>query len=281
MRATFFHLFGIAVASISGLALPVAQISAGTDSVSVDKTTEVAPGVVANQMTILTANRRTQVLSIAVDTRKAGLYVLTNRNPDRFSEKAEGSRGATGYSIREFASSPGVVAALSGTYLSSFSPPLPLGYVRSGGTRYNSAHSSWLTDGMICTTEGVPKLVASTTPPPEPPDGPSDCLQAGPILMRDGQPAWEPKTSSQQQLWTSDQPQALVCLVDERAKLIATDSFPVRDLIPVISDQSGPLACTDALRLTGSTTAELHVKGLGPFTGQETLLPNALVVVPR
>jgi hypothetical protein len=281
MRVTDFHLPGTAVAALLALVFPIAHIPAWAGSVTIDETVEVAPGVVANRMTIVTATSRTRALSIDVDTQRVGLYVLTNRNPDRFGEAGKASGSATGYSIREFASSPGVVAALSGTYLSSFSPPLPLGYVRSDGTRYNSAHLSWLTNGMICMTDGVPKLLASATPPQEPPDGPSDCLQAGPILVRDGQRAWQPETSGQRQLWTSRQAQAIVCLVGDSAKLVATDPLPLTDLVPVLSDENGPLSCTNALRLTGSRTVELYVKGLGPFTSQQTLLPNALVVVPR
>lgn len=267
--------------ALSSLALSLLShnaVSIAADFASFDEHKTVAPGVTAKRGTLILGSRRAGALSVDVDVAKAGIYVLTNRNRNRFGNRGRKNGSALGYSVKEYGSSPGVIAAISGGYLSSLSPPLPLGYVRTDGKEHNSTHRSWLTDGMLCMNGGVPKLWDTY----QPPDAAGDCLQAGPILVRGGRSVPSPKNkTAKAKLWDSEQEQALICVDRGIVRMIATGPIPVRALLPVLTDPQSPIACQDALRLTGAVTANLFVKSFGALNDNAPLLPNALVVVPH
>lgn len=238
----------------------------------------IEDGIQLNTVRLSVDGQEISARVLDADTAVFGLHVATSQNPDRRPEPEGGRYKAAGYSIREFAAGPDVVAAMTGTYLSSFTPPLALGYVRAQGETYNSAHGSWLTTGMVCTVDGVPQIFESSSGPL---DDAEDCIQSGPLLVQGGSAAWAASSPSQQRLWNSAQEQAIICTYGQGVRLIVTEPITTGALMPLLTVGDGPLACTDAVRLSGAQTAELHVTGRGGFTEFETLMPNAFVVVRR
>jgi hypothetical protein len=91
------------------------------------------------------------------------------------------------------------VIAVSGGYMSSFSPPKALGLVKVNGRQISAPHTTWLGKGMVCTDGRLPKIanydeLKATSL--------SDCLQSGPLLIDGGKVRYPaPTLTSEKRNW--------------------------------------------------------------------------------
>ena len=168
---------------------------------------------------------------------------------------------------------------ISGGYLSSFSPPTPLGLVKSNGVLVSRPHDSWLVEGLYCENGSEAVIVKWQ----EENDLSSfrDCLQAGPILLLGGkQPQDVPSVESTgyKKLAYSVQEQAFLCtLIGKRVALGITSETNLPALVDFLRDKVG---CIDAIRLTGKETAGLRYKDK-LYGKDQFLFPSAIGIVPR
>jgi hypothetical protein len=187
---------------------------------------------------------------------------------------------ATGYSLENYLKLGRAAAVLSGGYLASFAPPMPLGLVKSDGVVTNKSHNTWVVEGILCTKEG--QLVIRTWSAEAEEDFP-DCLQAGPILLLKGkEPSDLPSrnASGYLKLAKSAQEQTFLCtLGDQQVAAGVTDKM---DLPTLVDFLRGKIGCVDAIRLTGKDTAGLRLMRPRVLYGNDAyLFPDAIAVVPH
>jgi uncharacterized protein YigE (DUF2233 family) len=189
-------------------------------------------------------------------------------------------RKARGLFLEDYQRRYGALAILSGGYFASFSPPSPLGFVKSNRISISSPHESWLTEGMLCTDEGRLEITLKAQRADRPEF--RDCLQAGPLLLLNGQaPTNLPSRGAPgfEKLARSVQEQTFVC-IDKQGKVILGVTEEA-DLAAVTEWLRRPdIGCADAIRLTGSNTSGLRV--LSQLYGQdEYLFPSVIAVMNR
>jgi hypothetical protein len=179
--------------------------------------------------------------------------------------------------IDDFFIESGAVIALSGGYMSSFSPPIPLGYLRSEGMNFGEKHESWLTAGVFCVNSEKAEIremkSASMIE--------GDCLQAGPIIVRNGINRYSATAGisiDELRLVNSVQEQAFVCInMADEIILGISEPIGLREFSSILV---GDVGCVDALRLSGQNSAGLALTGrvLG---SRELPLHNAIGVFPK
>jgi uncharacterized protein YigE (DUF2233 family) len=174
---------------------------------------------------------------------------------------------------------PGPNLVISGGYMSSFSPPRPLGLVKVDGKQIGSPHTSWLGTGMFCTDGRQVKIA---------PFGQlssnntfTDCIQSGPLLISDGIVRYDNDKeigAGEEKLVSSVQEQAFIC-IDSNYKVKLGVSDPIR-LDEFSRFLSTKLNCQDALRLTGQRTAGLQTRSK-LFGYDEFPLYSVIAVLPK
>ena len=173
------------------------------------------------------------------------------------------------------------VAVLSGGYIETYSPPTPLGFVKSSGRRFSGFHKSWLTDSVFCSDRGE-AVIDYTENADVDPARFRDCVQAGPLLLRHAsvvQPHLDQDTSRYQQLTQSNQEQTFICTTKENHVLIGvTDKMYLTTLVEFL--HSPAIGCYNAMRLTGFDTSGLIV-GDKTYNADDFLFPNAIGIFRR
>ena len=93
-------------------------------------------------------------------------------------------RSPRGLFLDDYINRYNALAAISAGYVVTFSPPTPLGQTKSDGVVIGTPHSSWATEGMFCSDKGraAIDIAVSSLANVEY----RDCLQVGPILLRNG-----------------------------------------------------------------------------------------------
>jgi uncharacterized protein YigE (DUF2233 family) len=169
------------------------------------------------------------------------------------------------------------VIAVSGGYMSSFSPPKALGLVKVNGRQISAPHTTWLGKGMVCTDGRLPKIanydeLKATSL--------SDCLQSGPLLI-DGGKVRYPSSDidvGEEKLVKSEQNQAFICVdTNHEIKLGVSDPIKLDAFSDFLKEK---LNCKDALRLTGHFTAGLQI-GRDLHGSDEYPLPTVIAVAPK
>lgn len=189
-------------------------------------------------------------------------------------------RAPRGFFLRDYLRISAAAAVLSGGYLASFSPPEPLGFIKSNEVVANSPHNSWLTEGVFCSRVGQARIEQIRTS--EDYATYRDCLQAGPLLLIDGKPPVN--TPSVEafgfgKLKGSKQEQAFVCTsADNQVVLGVTGKIDIPELVEFLGGDE--VGCVDALRLTGHATAGLTL-GSETFGHDNYLFPSVIAVVAR
>jgi hypothetical protein len=203
--------------------------------------------------------------------------IVTPSTPDSSNSSEKSSYIEGGYTLAEFAEIFDANAVLSGGYLSSFAPPLPLGLVKSAGTLLNRPHVSWLLNGLICV--GPSQLQIEPYSNLEQAAKCQDSLQAGQLLIQNGKKV----------LAVNDRNTKLVNVVQERA-FVCTDTghrviigvtakvreMPLADVL-----LSQPFHCVDAISLSGQMTAGILLPSIGvngTMGSTDFPLPNAIIV---
>jgi len=166
-------------------------------------------------------------------------------------------------------------AVLSGGFMTTIYPPVPLGLITHNGKEVNRSASTELLDGIV-TSEGnrleIRRFTDST-------DCLADCLQAGPLLVGDKRVTLRDNYTdsgiegSYRRAFVATLPDGYFMLgIASGAKLRALATFLAA---PV---DRGGLGCLDALNLSGSTSAGMLWDG---GSDGDTKFPIASALVVR
>lgn len=219
----------------------------------------------------------TPFLAARVDPLIHHLAIVTPSTPEASHPSPKSSYVGGGYTLAEFAKDFNASVVISGGYMNSFAPPVPLGLVKSAGVVLNGPHNSWLFNGLIC--------VAQTQVQIEPYSNVDqtikcrDSLQAGQLLVQNGRKV----------LVVDDRNNKLINVSQERA-FVCTDAghrvimgvtgkmeeMPLADLL-----LRPPFNCVDAISLSGQATAGiliLNIGANGQLGSTGSPLPNAIIV---
>jgi hypothetical protein len=111
--------------------------------------------------------------------------------------KKYGFEVASSMTLSDYYFSTGAIAAVSGGFIASFSPPVPLGAIFVDGRQVSRETSTWLGTGMFCDSKnkyyvglydsGKAHLFA-------------DCIQAGPLFIQGGNLRYDSDVSNQGEL---------------------------------------------------------------------------------
>lgn len=134
--------------------------------------TTVSEGVSASYLRVDLHEFNVRVLSALVPIGSLGIAPSTS--PER---------AVRGLYLKDYLTLYHAAVVLSGGYMATFSPPTPLGLVRSNGIVISPPDHTWLTDGYFCSEPGHVQIerwidLAEFR----------DCLQAGPLLLLKGKP---------------------------------------------------------------------------------------------
>jgi Phosphodiester glycosidase len=178
----------------------------------------------------------------------------------------------------------GALAVISGGFLKSFYPPIPLGFVMRARTVVNRATRDDLLTGLLTVRNGRPFIGPFSETAAA---GADDGLQSGPLLVQGGQsalPKSDGLTTTTRALIERASERAFVAVLpDDRVLIGHTEPATLADLVSVLTKAAavGGLGCVDALNLSGSTGAGLLVKAGGSELAagsQQLYLPNAILV---
>jgi len=236
----------------------------------------IADGLVLHQAKLTEGRMATY---LRVDLEKLDVRVLSALLPRKDDKmQAAPERAARGFFLNDYRTSHNAEAVMSGGYIASFSPPTPLGLVKSDWTVVNPPHESWLTDGYFCSEPGRAQIqrwidLAAFR----------DCLQAGPILLLQGEPPKDlgrsRRPGSYKKLENSVQEQAFICTVMPNELILGiTDKINLPALVDFLSREE--MGCNDAIRLTGEQTAGLVLSDK-EFGHDDYLFPSVIAVMPR
>jgi hypothetical protein len=161
-------------------------------------------------------------------------------------------RGARGLFLDDYLARYKGLAAISAGYVVTFSPPTPLGQIKSDGVVIGTPHSSWATEGTFCSDKGQASIETSTDPLSK--SKYRDCLQVGPVLLLEGAvPSGllsSANGSDYDKMVRGQVPQAMVCIDSSgRVLLGLTAKSGVTLSEFVIALQHDPINCLNALRL--------------------------------
>jgi hypothetical protein len=178
----------------------------------------------------------------------------------------------------------GALAVISGGFLKSFYPPIPLGFVMRARTVLNRATRDDLLNGLLTVRNGRPFIGPFSEAAAA---GADDGLQSGPLLVRGGQsalPRSDSLTAASRALIERASERAFVAVLsDDRLVIGHTEPTTLADLVSVLTKApaTGGFGCVDALNLSGSTSAGLLVRAGGSELAagsQQLYLPNAILI---
>lgn len=191
-----------------------------------------------------------------------------NRNLERMPQ---------GFFLEDYLVRYNAIAVSSGGYMSSYSPPMALGFLKSNGMSLARPHNSWLTNGLFCSNSdrAAIQLVGVDFEPPSF----RDCLQAGPVLLKDRSPPPVSANSGYTKLAQSVQEQTFIC-IDSQKRIVlgVTDKINFSALVEFL--RSSRIGCVDALRLTGLDTAGLRDRKK-LYGHDDYLFPSVIGVIQK
>jgi hypothetical protein len=219
-----------------------------------------------------------EVFYFTVRRGTADVRLLSPRFPDAYTSPSRVPRERTnGAFLLEMADQFAPQVAISGGYLSSFEPPVGLGFLKVAGRELQPVHRTWLTNGVFCSSgkewmisEFRSESVISGFP---------DCLQAGPLLVRDGETTYaDPSRLSVQEkeLATARQDQAFLCTTRAGGLVLGFARGGTAAELAKVSSQN--MGCIWTLRLSGSVTAGLWTRSAGLLGHSEIRLTNGVAV---
>ena len=198
----------------------------------------------------------------------------------QFSKPLYSDRLASGYSLQDYQNRYGAFVVLSGGYIDSYSPPTPLGLVKSNGIQIGAVQHSWLVDGFFCSDVEhvaiVPvnddaTLVASR-----------DCVQSGPLLLLGQKRVIDPAREGLAEFKNFEgapQERTFACLAGNGDVIIGlTGKIDLQKLVLALLEPE--FNCKDAIAFMGSESAGLRV-GDTLLGADDLLFPSAIAVMPR
>lgn len=196
-------------------------------------------------------------------------------DPTKFRLKVVVPEQYKSYFISDFQAKTKAMLILTGGYLSEFSPPRPLGFVRSRGRTLSPSISTWLGGGVFCTdgkkilVQKFDQQIANTYP---------DCIQSGPLIIENGALRYKagmPLQAGEEKLVRSVQEQTFLCN-DSRGRVALGVSSPIK-MDELASYLKEKLGCVNAIRFSGQETAGMIVKN--HLYGNESLPLYSVVAV--
>jgi hypothetical protein len=148
------------------------------------------------------------------------------------------------------------IALVPGGFISSFSPPVPLGAIFINGRSISKPINTYLGAGMFCDDNGKYFIgdfnVINT-------QSFSDCIQSGPLFIQQGNVRYDSVSEispDEQKLVRSVQMQTFACLTKTHDLILGISTEVKLDTFAeALKDKLG---CFDAIRFTGYTTAGLY-----------------------
>jgi hypothetical protein len=169
-------------------------------------------------------------------------------------------------------------AVVSGGFVKSFYPPLPLGLVKQNGQVINRGASADLLNGVLLMQAG--RVAIEGFRGTEELTGWGDALQAGPLLVRTRRSALPTDTSglmpSTRKLIGNEYSRAFVAILPgDQVALAFSGPVTLPALVDFLtrSAAQGGLGCLDALNFTGDRTCGLLVR----VGGRELLVGNSYI----
>jgi hypothetical protein len=192
-----------------------------------------------------------------------------------------------GSTLRQFLAQEGAAIAFTGGYLRSFAPPQPTGYLMVDRVELSPiVRDDRVVDAVICLGRGSSELTSVSVARADRfrrGDAHEDCVQAGPLLIREGTASYDLDRRDRLGRLSGDFERAFLALRrNGRLILGVSSSASLKSVQEVLlaPEAEGGFDAAAAVILTGSTTAGMEVAGgLGfSFGTTSTPLPNALLV---
>jgi hypothetical protein len=230
--------------------------------------------VVFSDKTDITALR---VAPEKLDIRVLAAVVPIPDSPSRQLSNPE--RRARGYSLEEYLRRYSALAVMSGGYIDTYSPPTPLGLVKSNGILVQKPHRSWLVEGLFCSDIDRAQILLIENL--EDQGRFRDCVQAGPVLLKGGIEPDLPsrRNDSYLKLASRQDEQVFVCINNKDEVLIGISSKMELRRLPQALLQPA-LHCVDAIRMTSAVSGGLQV-GDTLFGKDDFLFPSAIAIMRR
>jgi hypothetical protein len=223
----------------------------------------------------------THVLAIRVDQRSYRLRIASLAGLPQQSGTISGQPRQSASTLRSLIDNHKIVAAMNGSYVTSYAFPRSLGFARSGGITVAPVSKAKLLSGLICVSaKGETRVtLIQELPTLECLDG----LQSGPMLVED--PFKNGISPSEPATRVFDR--SVVC-IDENSKilLIRAEKTALYDLAEFIrrGSRDNGLGCQAAVNLSGDADSGAFWrdgKGVESIGALDASAATALVVTLR
>lgn len=189
------------------------------------------------------------------------------------------NKNYTGLSLQEYARLGDYKIVQSGGFLSSWTPPYPLGYVKIRNKIYNRVHDTWVTEGVFC-TDGREFEIFSYKSENQFEKWPS-CIQAGPLISIDGEIVLQ-TTRNTGLITKKRHRQSFVCKTYEDDLILGiAENVKLTSLSKhlVLPKNIGGIGCSDTTLLTSKGVSGIYNKENDISIGNVKVpFPNVIVV---
>lgn len=198
----------------------------------------------------------------------------------KYSVEIDHDPNLKGFSVCEYQKRNNGLIALSGGFLKSFHPPLPIGLVKRNGEIVNRPAKSDFFSGVFCSKNN--KVIITHYYNKDSLRNWSNCLQSGPLLLYEGKSAL--KVNDYPERFLSGTYRRAFVGIDRKDRLLLaiTGRISIPDLISFLekSDGENGLNCMAALNLTGINLGMIiEANNKTFFAGDINFYPaNAIVV---
>jgi hypothetical protein len=247
--------------------------------ISHEPTSNLFKGVSEKKLSIKIDDRDVTIVLLIVNTEKLSTGIGIS-SPKTIGNDKKNS-GYTGLSLKEYAKLGNYQIVQSGGYLSEWSPPYPLGYVKIHGKEYNRVHDSWVTKGTFCTDGHAFEIKKFTNYDQF--DNWDNCIQTGPMIIDDHKPVVD-KSNNAWPITGDRHRQSFICK-NERNEFIMGVAENVKltsfaDFLATPEKDKG-LGCVNAVSLTSKGIAGIFINTKTQSTeigNVDVPLPNAIVI---
>lgn len=188
-------------------------------------------------------------------------------------------RSPRGLFLDDYINRYNALAAISASYVETFSPPTPLGQIKSDGLITGTSHSSWATEGTFCSDKGRALVGISSDLAAK--SNYRDCLEVGPLLLLGGAipnalPSSSATGTDYNRMINGQVPHSIVCIDNAGRVLLGLTAKSGATLSEIVTTiQQAPIKCSDAIRLQpGGMRVNSDLFGVDRY-----LHPSALLVI--
>ena len=202
---------------------------------------------------------------------------MTEPHAQEVARASDPERSPRGLFLADYRQKYDLSVVVTGGYLASFSPPRPVGLVKSDGLLVSAVHENWQLDGIACFDKGLAAIDARERVEELEKKYP-DCIQAGPLLLKDGKPPAEGARRAPEfdALARKVVEQTAVCIDgNNNVLLVVADKMTLDQMTAAL--QRPELGCVRALALNSGPML-VNDKTFG---ADEYLVPNVVGIKPR